>query len=253
MTVAIKLRNQLNRIIAYHLGENCHSHLNGELLVIEQVASRCHSFVDVGANIGNWSQLFLSNCQNIHGALLVEPGKIAYGSLMERFSHYDNIEILHAAMGSTSGLATFYEQENAGEHSSLLGECVSAGSSEKSVSITTLDCEIQKRGWVSIDFLKIDTEGFDYHVLAGANRLLSDGAIRIIQFEYNNSWAQANATLAGAFALLKRYGYSCFLIRSDGLYQLNYARYGEYYAYSNFLAVMPEWKEAIRGLIRGMI
>ena len=50
---------------------------------------------------------------------------------------------------------------------------------------TTLDTFVEQHGIKNIDFLKIDTEGFELEVLQGAKQLLSEGKIGTVIFEYN--------------------------------------------------------------------
>jgi FkbM family methyltransferase len=251
--MAIKLRNQANMIIGYYLGESNNTEINGEKLIVELLAPHCRTFVDVGANIGNWTQLFIDNCKHMKEGLLFEPGLHACRRLKERFSTLNTLEIYQSAVGSSSGSLLFYEEKNAGEHSSFVLESTADSPIEILVPIITLDSLIEKKGWDSLDYLKIDTEGFDYHVLAGAKNLLLNHKIRALQFEYNSSWAGSNSTLSGALNLLSECKYSCYLIRADGLYKLNYKTFGEYFSFSNFLAISEGWHHLIKELIKGTI
>ncbi|GAB4369372.1 MAG: FkbM family methyltransferase [Elainellaceae cyanobacterium] len=250
---AIKLRNQLNMIIGYYLGESCDHKLNGEEPLIKTLAPHCKTFVDVGANIGDWTELFLNYCPNECKGLLFEPGATAFKKITEKFSQVTNIKIIPMAVGNETGLIDFFEEPNAGITSSIVKDFASSNSALVRVQITKLDDELVTYGWDYVDYLKIDTEGFDYHVLLGAASFLSQRKLGFIQFEYNKPWANASATLLGALNFLKTYGYVCYLIRSDGLYELNYSLYQEYFRYSNFLAVSLEKRCLIKPLVRGKI
>jgi FkbM family methyltransferase len=250
---AIKLRNQANMIIGYHLGESCEHNLNGEELLIKILAPHCKTFVDVGANVGDWTELFLHYCSNECKGLLFEPGNVAIKKLTEKFSQTANIEIIQMAVGSETGFIDFFEEPDAGITSSVVKDFASPSANVVRTQIAKLDNELVAYGWNSVDYLKIDTEGFDYHVLLGAKGFLAQGKLGFIQFEYNKPWANANTTLLGALNFLKSYGYACYLIRSDGLYDLNYSLYQEYFRYSNFLAVSPERKHLVTTLMRGKI
>ena len=57
------------------------------------------------------------------------------------------------------------------------------------VPVTTVDNELSARGWQDVDFLKIDTEGYDLNVLLGASDLLARKGVKVVQFEYNATWA----------------------------------------------------------------
>jgi FkbM family methyltransferase len=252
VNLAIKLRNQMNMVIGYHLGESCDHRLNGEESLIRLLAPHCKTFIDVGANIGDWTELFLHYRSDCKG-MLFEPGNTAFKKLAEKFAQLSNIEIIQAAVGSESGYIDFFEEPNAGITSSIVKNFASINATLIHTQITTLDAELVTKNWDSVDYLKIDTEGFDYQVLLGVKDCLSKNKFGFIQFEYNQPWASANATLLGALNFLDQHGYSCYLIRSDGLYELDYSVYQEYFRYSNFLAVTPERQDLIKTLIRGKI
>lgn len=121
------------------------------------------------------------------------------------------------------------------------------------VVTTTLDIEAKRHQLTHIDFLKIDTEGYDFHVLRGSTGLLSGQKIGVIQFEYNAPWAVAGSTLRSAFDLLESFGYQVFLLKFSGLYKLNYDVYGEYLEYSNFVAVSPNRLTDLQPYLKGEI
>lgn len=253
VNVFIKLRNQANMIIGYSLGESPDHRLNGEENLLRSLAPHCHTFVDVGANVGGWTELFSQYCPNDYKALLFEPGQAAFSVLFEKFSDVSSIVMLQMAVGSESGKISFFEEPNAGVKSSIVQNFASRDAVKIEVEVTRLDVAIHDQGWDFVDYVKIDTEGFDYQVLVGMKDLLKKGEIGFIQFEYNQPWANTSSTLLGAFNLLKEYGYSHYLIRSDGLYELDYSKYHEYFRYSNFLAVAPERDYLVKHLFCGTI
>ena len=58
---------------------------------------------------------------------------------------------------------------------------------EHTVEIQTLDQWAASASINSIDFLKIDTEGYEFEVLKGAKELLEAGRINVIQFEFGTT------------------------------------------------------------------
>jgi hypothetical protein len=104
------------------------------------------------------------------------------------------------------------------------------------VRVSTLDTEIAERKIASVDLLKIDAEGFDFHVLRGSEDSLNKQKINVIQFEYNSPWIESGATLAGAYAFLQARGYGVFLLRGPSLFRIDPNYVGEYFRYSNFVA-----------------
>ena len=119
--------------------------------------------------------------------------------------------------------------------------------------MTTIDHEVSSRGIEFIDFLKIDAEGFDLKVLMGAKETLGGGHIGVVQIEYNSPWAQTSSTLAEAMRILRGYGYDVFLLKRNGLYKIRYELYGEYFGYSNYVAVLKKYCDKISSLKNGEI
>jgi hypothetical protein len=120
----------------------------------------------------------------------------------------------------------------------------------KQISIVTLDEELVAVDF-NVDFLKIDTEGYDFQVLKGAELVLRKGRIRFVQFEYNPNWLGTGSSLKEAKRFLEGVGFELFLIRSTGLHPLDYGFWGDYFRYSNFCACRPEDRKLIEPLIGG--
>ncbi|MHB8141280.1 MAG: FkbM family methyltransferase, partial [Vulcanimicrobiaceae bacterium] len=119
--------------------------------------------------------------------------------------------------------------------------------------VTTLDAEIDRLRWPSVDFVKIDAEGYDFRILRGARESLDAKRIALVQFEYNRAWQLAGDTLFGAFSFLKERGYATYLLKREGLFTLNYALYEEYFEYSNYVAVSPQHFHVIEPFVCGTI
>jgi FkbM family methyltransferase len=252
---ARKIRNQAEMVLQWYLGEDQRREFNGEQELIEQLAPGLISFIDVGANVGDWSDLLLRSGQSEKRGILIEPSGSAFARLMTRFRENAQVKIVRAAASDEIGEASFYEESDAGETSSLLDFChpQGLGTTTVRVPITTVDREAKAAGWDSVDMLKIDTEGYDLHVIRGAGELLGRTAIGLLQFEYGSVWAYAGSTLAAAMSFLQDRGYRVFLIRTTGLHPLNYTRWGEYYRMSNYLAVSPRYMPLIKPLIRSEV
>ncbi len=244
--IAIKLRNQLNGIIASHLNDGIDMSRNGELWIINHVAPKSKVFIDVGANIGAWSKLFLSKMANPQKGILFEPSQLALACLNDNLQQAikDNIvEIVQSAVCEKAGTMDFYMEESAGETSSLISKHSNSKARKITVTTTTIDAEVAKHKLKFIDFLKIDAEGYDLNVLRGAENCLINKTVGVIQFEYNNPWVHSSSTLISALDLLEKHGYKVYLLKRDGLYNFSYNIYGEYFHYSNFVAIAPGYMQ----------
>jgi FkbM family methyltransferase len=251
--LAIKMRNQSRAIIKYHLGGIPDPQRNGEAWLIHKIAPKALTFVDVGANVGNWASLFLQHTSDDCRGLLFEPSDAAFKCLRKRLGNSKGVEVIKAAVGDRAGHLPFWEDPGGGEASSLSPQASNKGFIEKIVAVKTLDENIEKRRWEYVDFLKIDAEGYDLHVLRGAADLLSKQRIKVIQFEYGEFWPSVGSTLAVALSLLHSFEYKVFLLKATGLYELDYNVYGEYYSYSNYVAVAPSAMTFLQYTIKGQI
>jgi FkbM family methyltransferase len=218
--------------------------VNGEAKWLRTVVDGLSYVIDVGANKGDWINLVVSK-KKLAGALLVEPSLSALVTLRERYSACPEIDIAEAAAGSVPGTMSFFEEEAAGETSSLVAGFSKTGAARE-VRITTVDSEVQRLGWPRIDFLKIDAEGFDFHVLEGARSQLAKGNISFGQFEYNAPWRLAGSTLTCTTRWLQNLGYECFCIKADGLHRPDVDVYKEYFLYSNYAFVR---KDLVAGIL----
>ncbi len=249
--LALKARNQASAVLKYRLGASHDPNINGERWLIERVAPRNSRFVDVGANVGEWAALWTAADRDVRFGLLLDASQAACNAARNRFRAMTQIEVVCAGISDRAGSATFYEVPGAGELSSFVPCAADAVPTERPV--TTLDVELEKRSIDTLDFLKIDVEGYDLHVMRGVSSHLARQSIDVIQFEYNAAWAVAGSTLAAAHRYLRGFGYSAFLLNGQGLWRLDYEKYGEFFSYSNFVALSPHVAPRLAPHIRGTL
>ncbi|HET9095968.1 MAG TPA: FkbM family methyltransferase [Candidatus Baltobacteraceae bacterium] len=252
--IAVLVRNQCRCVIKYHLAESPDVNDTGEVWLRHALAPVCTSFADVGANIGDWlGGILAEKGGEPFEAVAYEPSASAFEKLSQRFAADGGVTLRHCAAGDRPGELEFFEEYEAGKGSSLVSTFVSTPGFTRPIQVVRLDDEIASLGWERIDFLKIDAEGYDMRVMAGAQKLFEDGRIGAVQFEYNRGWQGAGDTLFAAMQFLRRCGYEVFVLKRDGLYSLNYALYEEYYEYSNFVALSPRFADLKTRFFRGVI
>ena len=209
------------------------------MLLIEQALPQARVVVDVGANVGDWAALASRAMPRDARMVCFEPSDNAADRLAERFRHEPRVEIVRTAVADAPGRRSFFQEPDAGETSSLARENTSGSAEQRVVDVTTIDAEAERLGIDRVDMLKVDCEGFDLAVLRGAERLLGAGRIGLIQFEYNEPWRSAGATLSAGLALLAHHGYKIRAVTPDGPREFDYAKFGETFTYANFAAVAP--------------
>jgi len=213
---------------------------DGELRFARQVLPRMKVAFDVGANVGDWTEMALQ----INPALLIhcfEPSPTTFATLSgKRFP--STVHRNPFALGERSGERELYVfGDNSGANSLYhrIGTVGQATRSE-SVLVRTLDDYAAHHGIGAIDFLKIDVEGHELSVLRGAERMLSAGAITIVQFEYGGSYIDARILLKDVWDLVTaaNAGYSFYKIFQSGLRRVTeYRQTFESFQYSNWAIV----------------
>ncbi len=248
--LALKLRNQARAVIRYRLSDGNDLRCNGEDWLVRLVARPRGVFMDVGANVGDWAALWLQVDPEPELGLLVEPSREAAATLRRRFERLPQLHVVETGLADRVGTMVFFEEPGAGERSSFV-DIGLRRARPRSSPVTTVDDELTRWNIARLDFLKVDVEGYDLRVLHGATNLLARHAVSFVQFEYNAEWALAGSTLAAARHFLGDLGYTVYLLKRDGLWVLDYSTYGEFFAYSNFVAVCPSAREVVAPHVRG--
>lgn len=239
--LAIKIKNQCDLVLGARFGG---SHLfadSGEEWLARLIAPRSSFFVDVGANVGEWSVMFAAQMVRPPAGVLFEPHPgtaIRLRAVMQE-AGLAGCDVIEAAATDRSGTAPFFAEPNYGHTSSLHALRHRRSADTINVRLCRLDDELSQRRIADIDVLKVDAEGHDFFVLLGAETYLAARRIKLVQFEYNAFWIEAGATLTRAVAHLAAHGYVVRLLRADGLYELDVGRCGEFFKYSNFVAYLP--------------
>ncbi len=235
--VAILVRNQCRAVIKYRMATTQQIEKSGEEWLIRQVAPHCRTFVDVGANRGLWTAAMLRHATLIERGVAYEPGRRAAALLRQALAGREDVLVVERALSDHAAPSErFFEMPDAG-HTSSLSAPPESGAVETVIEVSTLDAEAERLGLEQIDLLKIDAEGHDLAVLRGAERLLQEKRVRFIQWEYGDAWIPAGATLAAALETMTRHGYRTLLLKGSGVYRFDYARIGEFFAFSNFVSV----------------
>ena len=223
----------------YNGDNNSDMRTNGELHWLREILPECDTVFDVGANIGDWTALALS----IYPFLQVhcfEPCSAAFNQLQSRKLAREGIFINHFGLSDSAGEATIYVFENGVGTNSLYWRS-GLNAEQKSreiVSLDTLDAYCERSDIRHIDLLKLDVEGHEFSVLKGATRMLKEGRIYRIQFEYGGTYIDARILLKDMFELLNNYHFHLYKIYPKELRFIErYHQRLESFQYSNWVAI----------------
>lgn len=133
--------------------------------------------IDAGANIGSFS-VFASNLKKNLTIYPFEPVKKTFEVLKKNVSPYKNIFPQHMGLGDVASrkkiffskdatVGSSFEDSNGSERS-----VASFDELSEEVDISTIDGFVKENGLPKVDFIKIDTEGYEANILKGAKETI---------------------------------------------------------------------------------
>ena len=172
--------------------------------------------VDIGANLG-WHALHAARHRNVEAVVAFEPD-LFNAWLLERNlaqNRIDNVIVDCRAVGAAPGVARLYryKSSNAGRHSFAADH----GYGSRQVPITDLDGALAALGFGDrpIAVIKIDVEGYEPAVIAGARQALDRTDAVIL--EYSPDLSRAGGLSADDMLVrLQSWGFTPFVLRSTG-------------------------------------
>ncbi len=206
---------------------------SGEAAVIRLLPQGATVF-DVGANVGRYSSLVL---QIVAGAKLYafEPHPISIAAYRQRIG--DAAHLYECGLGELDGHAEFFDSnvDHALASTTLREFPGLSWQSTGEIQIRSLDNVCAEEGIERIDLLKIDVEGGELGVLRGARRMLQEGRVDRVQFEFGGCAIDSRIYLRDLVHELP--GYQLYRVVRDGLTPVVYDEKWEIFTTTNFLAV----------------
>jgi FkbM family methyltransferase len=134
------------------------------------------------------------------------------------------------------------------EHSAEPAESIRSAPLEE-ITLTTIDTYCREQNVSRVDLVKVDAEGHDCDVIRGAQTMLKNGAIGMLQFEYNWKWIGARSFLRDVFIAIEGTTYSLGKITPKGIeFYERWTPALEVFRGDNFLICDPEWRKAFRAI-----
>ncbi len=222
---------------------NCNFLCNGENLVVGSFITENDLVIDAGAHVGGWSKSVLEATNFDCTIYAFEPVPNTYKILEEQNKkQYENkVFCFNIALGKEEAeldINYFFQRES--DCSTLFNRPVLCEIPVKKIKVpvTYLDKFAYDQRITRINFLKIDTEGAEFDILVGAENLIKNNNIDVIQFEYGGTYLDAHITLFQVYNYLKSNNYLIFRIIPQGLiYIPNWNNQLENFTYSNYLAL----------------
>ncbi len=201
---------------------------------------------DVGANIGDYALLVRRHLPRAV-VYAFEPAKAVYEELSEHVrAEGESVRPFNLGFSDTEKTVELYSYTVEGQAVSLISSIdlrlptqaveVKTQASER-VRVETLDRFCEREGVELIDFLKLDVEGHELSVLKGARRLLSEGRVSVIQFEFGPANIYSRTFFYDFWSLLGD-DYRIYRIVPEGIAPITfYGEHHEIFLTTNYLAV----------------
>ena len=219
---------------------------SGELGVLKYVRTRFKdqrpiTIFDAGANIGDYAKevaQFFGDDALIHS---FEPSAKAFEQLKANTSDIKNIRVSNFGLSDSEKEQLLYSDYEGSVWGSLykrnLEEYRMSLETTETIRLSTVDSYCKVNNIERIHFLKIDVEGSEFDVLKGAQYMLDNKKIDIIQFEFSSANVDSRTFFRDFYYLLKD-NYNIFRILKDGLHDLeDYQQNYEVFLTTNYLAV----------------
>ena len=192
--------------------------------------------VDVGAHIGMWSRMaaqyfpeskiyaieaIQKYFDKIDKSCVYIKFNIALSNKEETLQIFQTGGGCKAAAKITKGIKTIIHD-------------VKALSGEKFVEENNI--KVEENNIIKIDFIKIDTDGYDFQILSGFRKVI-DRDLPLVQFELSHWWLKLGYTIKLAEIFFSKRQYTLFIMKDDGLYSLEYQIPDHLFITANILAI----------------
>lgn len=215
---------------------NCDIETNGELDFLRKYLQDCKVVFDVGANVGEWTQVVLANNPHVE-VHCFEPSADTFKTLSSN-KFISEVRCNNIGLGSTHEEKKFYVFGDESTVNSVYLRDGMVPLREYAIKIDTIDNYCAKNGVKRIDFLKIDVEGNELEVLKGAQKMLREDRIKIVQFEYGGTYIDSRTFLKDIFNYFSDLNYRIYKIYPDYIQPVDtYNAQLEDFQYANYAAI----------------
>jgi FkbM family methyltransferase len=173
----------------------------GELGLVARLIRPGDVCVDIGANVGVYSVLFAS-C-TVDGPVFAFEPSPTFRRLEENLRRFNNATAFNLGLGAANGTLRLNRAD--GDHHANFREGTNG---DTAVDVRRLDSIPEIATLPEVDFMKIDAEGWESQVMAGAHDLWNEHKVGMALVEVNPAWGPVDYLDA-----VERLGYRCFELR----------------------------------------
>jgi len=163
--------------------------------------------IDIGANIGFYSEIFgdlVSSKGHVH---CFEPDLTNFNHLKNRVGHRQNISIYHKAVAEKNGTLKIYISKMLNvDHRTYKPD---EYDEEIDIEAVSLDSFLKLQ---NVDFIKIDIQGFEMSAMKGMTEILKNSSPKILSEFWPYGLKKAGSNIHDYFMFLTQYGFMIYLI-----------------------------------------
>lgn len=195
---------------------------------------------DVGANI--WQSIEEIEKYNINNLVIhsFEPQKSNYDILTNKFKASKNVILNNLALWNTQWETYFYKNIEWDTAGTLNKDNWSI---REKIRISTIDAYCSKNNINEIGYLKMDIEWHEYNALLGAESMIKEWKVKVIEFEFLWQNISSRVFLKDFWDLLWE-NYDFYRILPHHIYKIHsYSHLLEIYCLSNFVCIQKWLKK----------
>ena len=199
----------------------------------------------MGANIGDYTAMLLDVFDQNARVWAFEPAQSTFAVVERRLGGHERVLLRKAGFSDRVGLGVLRapsEQSKLGSLHDTRLRLESQGlpiAVEETVALDSIDAFCAREQIDRIDFAKLDVEGHELHVLRGGARMIAEGRLGAIQFEFGAANIDSRSYMRDFFDVLTP-RYRLHRVLTHGLYPL--PRYLEtlevFKRATNYLAIL---------------
>ena len=161
---------------------------NFNQIILKEIKNPNPIFLDIGAGEAESINRFKNILPNsiIHSFEPIEERIQIIKSWLQTFPHNNNITLNHCAMGDIIEEKSFYVNDKTKASSFLKlnqKNTVDRLKKQIKINVNTIDNYVKQNNIKHIDYLKIDTQGYEEEVLKGSIETLKLGIVKYIEIE----------------------------------------------------------------------
>ena len=173
--------------------------------------------VDAGANIGIYSK-FLAQCVGPRGMVhSFEPSPENFRRLHNALSDFPNVRLNQLAVSDKTGESLLYVSDDLNvDHRAYS----TVGEPRRAISIQATSLDEYFPPGERVDLIKMDIQGYEFHALRGARRVLADNPnVKLLLEFWPYGLRQAGAFAEALLSFLGNAGFTIFVLEAHELVQ----------------------------------